>query len=78
MLQRVPKKETSRFDEFDVALYSEQLHLRNYDEERRYEVTVRVTGDGPERVQTYDLDPMERQSVIEIVPPGRYEVHLKG
>lgn len=62
----------------DLAVRSEQLQLRNYDETRRYVVTLRVAGPGPDREVTYDLAPMERRSVAEIAPPGRYDARVEG
>jgi hypothetical protein len=57
-----------------------QLHLRNYDESRQYRLTVSVRqpNGGPKYEATYELAPSDVASELEIVPPGRYEVHVSG
>lgn len=62
----------------DVHTRTEQLHLRNYDTGRRYRVTLSVSNpDGPpEHEATYELAPGEVASELEVVPPGRYDVHV--
>jgi hypothetical protein len=63
-----------------VRTRSEQLHLRNYDESRRYRLTVSVSRPGTpvEHEATYELDPGDATSELEIAPPGRYEVRVSG
>jgi hypothetical protein len=63
-----------------VRTRCEQLHLRNYDESRRYRLAVSVSqpDGGPEYSATYELDPGDLASELEIVPRGRYKVHVSG
>lgn len=54
---------------------SEEIHFRNFDVERAYDLTVRVR-DGPDIVfaDRYYLTPGKTVAVREEVPPGEYEV----
>ena len=63
-----------------VRTRCEQLHLRNYDEDRTYRQTVSVSRaeEPPEHEATYELAPGETESELEIIPPERYEVHVSG
>lgn len=63
-----------------VRTRCEQLHLRNYDGSRRYRLTVTVSRPGTpvEHEATYELDPGDAASELEIAPPGRYEVRVSG
>lgn len=63
-----------------VRTRCEQLHLRNYDERRRYRLSVSVSRPegGPEHESTYELGPGAVSSELEIVPPGRYEVAVSA
>jgi hypothetical protein len=67
-------------DSETVRTRCEQLHLRNYDESRRYRLTVSVSRPGapPEHEATYELDPGDAASELEIAPPGRYDVRVSG
>jgi hypothetical protein len=67
-------------DREEIRTRCEQLHLRNYDESRQYRLTVSVRqpNGGPEYEATYELAPSDVGSELEIVPPGRYEVHVSG
>lgn len=62
----------------DVYTRTEQVHLRNYDSDRRYRVTLSVSKPDcpPEHEATYELAPGEVASEIEVAPPGRYDVHV--
>jgi hypothetical protein len=63
-----------------VRTRCEQIHLRNYDESRRYRLTVSVSRpDGGAKYEaTYELAPGDVASELEVVPPGRYEVYVAG
>lgn len=69
-----------RIDTETVQTRCEQLHLRNYDESRRYRLTVSVSqpNSGHEYEATYELGPGDVESELEVVPPGRYQVHVSG
>lgn len=69
-----------RLDTEMIRTRCEQLHLRNYDESRRYRLMVSVSkpNGGPEYEATYELAPGDSESELEIVPPERYEVHVSG
>ncbi len=68
-------------DSFDEAAttvspaYSEDIHIRNYDVERAYRVTVDVA-DGADKVfsETYWLRSGAFLSEIDEIDPGEYEV----
>jgi hypothetical protein len=67
-------------DGSEIRTRSEQLHLRNYDEDRVYRLTVSVSRpDQPLDYEgTYELAPGEVVSELEVVPPGRYDVTVSG
>jgi hypothetical protein len=69
-----------RVDTETIRTRCEQLHLRNYDESRRYQLTVSVSqpNGGPEHEATYELAPRDVESELQVVPPGRYEVQVSG
>lgn len=70
----------TRLDTGTVRTRCEQLHFRNYDEHRRWRLTVSVSrpGEPPEHEGTYELGPDDVESELEIVPPGRYEVRVSA
>jgi len=60
------------------AAYSEDLHVRNYDVERSYRVTVAVSDDdGVAFEETYWLRPGAFLSEIDVIDPGEYEVTVE-
>jgi hypothetical protein len=64
----------------ELRTRSEQLHLRNYDEDRVYRLTVSLSRSDqlPDHEETYELAPGDVISELEIVPPGRYDVTVSG
>jgi hypothetical protein len=64
----------------DVRPRVEQLHIRNYDETRRYHLAVSVSRPGypPSHEATYELAPDNVLSELQVVPPGRYNVTVEG
>lgn len=57
------------------SLRTEEVHLRNFDPDRTYDLTVRVRDDdGPVLDETYTLPPGATRSELGELPPGLYEV----
>lgn len=69
------------FDEPSTTVspaYSEDIHVRNYDIERSYRVTVSVSDDdGVTFEETYWLRPGAFLSEIDEVDPGEYEIEVE-
>lgn len=71
-------------DSFDEATptvspaYAEDIHLRNYDVERAYRVTINVAdGDSTVFENTYWLRPGAFLSEIDEIEPGEYDVTVE-
>jgi hypothetical protein len=64
----------------DVRPRVEQLHIRNYDEDRRYRLELSISRPGypPSHETTYELAPDNVLSELQVVPPGRYDVTVEG
>jgi hypothetical protein len=80
--QSMPSEPTAdrTVDAVDIRMHCEQLCLRNYDENRRCRLTLSLSRSAPRSgyEATYELEPGDVVTELEIVPPGRYEVCVEG
>jgi hypothetical protein len=62
----------------DVGDRSEEIHVRNYDPYRGYDLDVVVAdrADAPAFAETFYLRPGATESVIDTLDPGRYDVTI--
>ncbi|SDJ93382.1 hypothetical protein SAMN05216226_11250 [Halovenus aranensis] len=80
MLQSAQPSADTTTEEADrrVARRSEELHLRNFDLNREYTLTVQVSdGDGLVFANRYYLTPGKTVSELGRIPPGEYEVRVE-
>lgn len=61
-----------------VARRSEEIHIRNFDVDRAYDLTMEVRdSEGLVFANRYHLTPGKTVSELGRLPPGEYEVHVE-